>query len=112
MYLAPFIGIGLGWLLHLVFEAIFILITKYIHNREDKEVKGERGKSKGSLRVKKNIAKNYLLMTFRALGWVGGRVGGWVGPWHPLKAGRESGATDSSVHEPQPPNQCAHRLPV
>jgi len=48
MFLGPFIGIGLGWLLQLVIEGIFFLITKNIHHRGVK-VKGERGKVKGSL---------------------------------------------------------------
>jgi undecaprenyl-diphosphooligosaccharide---protein glycotransferase len=30
MYLAPFIGIGLGWVLHIMIETIFLLITKNI----------------------------------------------------------------------------------
>jgi len=46
MFLAPFIGIGLGWLLQLGVEAIFILITKNIHHREDKEDKGKSKKVK------------------------------------------------------------------
>ncbi|HIO11146.1 MAG TPA: hypothetical protein EYN12_05670, partial [Deltaproteobacteria bacterium] len=56
MYLAPFIGIGLGWLLQLGVEAIFILITKKIHHREDKEAKGESKKVKGErLKVKGSL---------------------------------------------------------
>ena len=51
MYLAPFIGIGLGWLLQLGIEWVFLLIKKYIDHRgvEDKEVKGNRLKAKVSL---------------------------------------------------------------
>ena len=51
MYLAPFIGIGLGWLLQLGIEWTFLLIKKYIDQRglEDKEVKGNRLKAKVSL---------------------------------------------------------------
>jgi len=56
MFLAPFIGIGLGWLLQLGIEAIFLLIENNIHHREDEEgkrgskkVKNERLKVKGSL---------------------------------------------------------------
>jgi hypothetical protein len=56
MFLAPFIGIGLGWLLQLGIEAIFLLIANNIHHREDEEgkreskkVKDKRVKVKGSL---------------------------------------------------------------
>jgi hypothetical protein len=51
MYLAPFIGIGLGWLLQLGIEWGFLLIKKNIDHRgvEDKEVKGKRLKAKVSL---------------------------------------------------------------
>lgn len=56
MFLAPFIGIGLGWLLQLGIEAIFLLIANNIHHREDEEgkreskkVKDKRLKVKGSL---------------------------------------------------------------
>ena len=34
MYLAPFIGIGLGWLLQLGVEGVFLLITKNIDHRD------------------------------------------------------------------------------
>ncbi|MBT4056344.1 hypothetical protein HOE67_04515, partial [Candidatus Peregrinibacteria bacterium] len=51
MFLAPFIGIGLGWLLQLGIEWVFLLIKKKIDNRdvEDKEVKGGKLKAKVSL---------------------------------------------------------------
>ena len=56
MFLAPFIGIGLGWLLQLGIEGIFLLIANNIQRREDEEgkreskkVKDERLKVKGSL---------------------------------------------------------------
>lgn len=53
MYLAPFIGIGLGWLLNLGIEAIFKLVTKNVHHREEKKAKGESKKVKGErLKVK------------------------------------------------------------
>jgi hypothetical protein len=52
MYLAPFIGIGVGWLLQLGIEAIFLLITNNINHREDKEVKVKRLKAKVSLWAK------------------------------------------------------------
>ncbi|SVE63836.1 uncharacterized protein METZ01_LOCUS516690, partial [marine metagenome] len=45
MFLAPFIGIGLGWLLQLGIEAIFILIAKIIHLREDEEIKRKSRKA-------------------------------------------------------------------
>jgi hypothetical protein len=47
MYLAPFIGIGLGWILNLLIEGGFLLIAKNINHRGT-EVKGERLKEKGS----------------------------------------------------------------
>ena len=37
MYLAPIIGLGLGWLLQLGVEAIFLLIVKNFQYREEKE---------------------------------------------------------------------------
>jgi len=51
MYLAPFIGIGLGWLLQLGIEGVFLLIKKNIDHRgvEYKEVKGKKLKAKVSL---------------------------------------------------------------
>lgn len=55
MYLTPFIGIGLGWILSLGIEAIFLLITKNTHRGSLKvkgksnKVKGKRLKGKGSL---------------------------------------------------------------
>jgi len=54
MYLAPFIGIGLGWLLQLGVEGVFLLITKNIDHRDvdDKDVKGRRLKTKGSVLAK------------------------------------------------------------
>ena len=54
MYLAPFIGIGLGWLLQLVVEGVFLLITKNIDHRdiEGTEGKVKRLKAKGSLWAK------------------------------------------------------------
>jgi hypothetical protein len=54
MYLAPFIGIGLGWVFSLMIEGGFYLIAKNNHHRgtEGTEVKGKRGKSKGSLWAK------------------------------------------------------------
>ena len=54
MYLAPFIGIGLGWFLQLGVDGVFLLITKNIDHRdlEDKEVKGKRLKAKDSLWAK------------------------------------------------------------
>jgi len=48
MYLAPFIGIGLGWLLQIGVEAIFLLITKKIDYRKDQEVRSESNKGKVS----------------------------------------------------------------
>tara|TARA_B100000945_G_scaffold301305_1_gene283913 strand:- start:866 stop:2554 length:1689 start_codon:yes stop_codon:yes gene_type:complete len=40
MFLAPLIGIGLGWLLQVVIEAIFIFFSKTQHNKmDDKEVR-------------------------------------------------------------------------
>ena len=53
MYLAPFIGIGLGWLLQIGTEALFLLFTKNISPREDKEVKGRSNKIKLE-RIKSN----------------------------------------------------------
>ena len=45
MYLAPFIGIGLGWLLQLGAESMFFLISKYIRHRHlDKDNKLKRKK--------------------------------------------------------------------
>jgi hypothetical protein len=54
MYLAPFIGIGLGWLLQLGIEGVFLLNTKNIdHSGKDgTEGKGKKLKAKGSLWVK------------------------------------------------------------
>jgi len=54
MYLAPFIGIGLGWLLQLGVEGVFLLITKNIDRRdiEGTEEKGKRLRAKGSLWAK------------------------------------------------------------
>jgi dolichyl-diphosphooligosaccharide--protein glycosyltransferase len=49
MYLAPFVGIGLGWMLQLGIETIFLLITKNFHRR-GLMTKKERRKSKGSRR--------------------------------------------------------------
>ncbi len=48
MYLVPFIGIGLGWILNLLIEGVFLLIAKNINRRgtEGTEVKGERRKVK------------------------------------------------------------------
>lgn len=67
MYLAPFIGIGLGWLLQLGVEGVFLLITKNIDHRdvEDKEVKRKRLKAKGSLWAKIIV---WLSMDFYANG--------------------------------------------
>jgi hypothetical protein len=48
MYFAPFIGIGLGWLLQLGIEGVFLLITKNIDHRGT-EGKGKKLKAKGSL---------------------------------------------------------------
>jgi undecaprenyl-diphosphooligosaccharide---protein glycotransferase len=45
MYLAPFIGIGLGWLLQIGIEAIFLLITKNIDHRDVKNI-GKSNKAK------------------------------------------------------------------
>ena len=44
MFLAPFIGIGLGWLLQLGIDAIFLFITKIINHRWDDEVRKENKK--------------------------------------------------------------------
>ena len=59
MYLAPFIGIGLGWLISLGINAIFLLNVKNFDHKEDKEmngavnkVKGKRSKGKVSLWAK------------------------------------------------------------
>ena len=67
MYLAPFIGIGLGWLLQLGVEGVFLLITKNIDHRdvEDKEVKRKRLKAKDSLWAKIIV---WLSMDFYANG--------------------------------------------
>jgi len=67
MFLAPFIGIGLGWLLQLGVEGVFLLITKNIDHRdvEGKEVKRKRLKAKGSLWAKIIV---WLSMDFYANG--------------------------------------------
>jgi len=67
MYLAPFIGIGLGWLLQLGVEGVFLLISKNIDHRdvEDKEVKRKRLKAKDSLWAKIIV---WLSMDFYANG--------------------------------------------
>ena len=44
MFLAPFIGIGLGWLLQLGIEAIFLFTAKIIYHREDEVVRRESKK--------------------------------------------------------------------
>ncbi len=51
MYLAPFIGIGLGWILNLLIEGGFLLIAKNINHRGT-EVKVERLKVKGAPHLK------------------------------------------------------------
>lgn len=67
MYLGPFIGIGLGWLLQLVVERVFLLITKNIYHRDvvGTEGKGKKLKAKGSLWAKISA---WLLMDFYANG--------------------------------------------
>jgi hypothetical protein len=54
MYLAPFIGIGLGWLLQLGIEGVFLLTTKNIEHSDvnGTEGRGKRLKAKGSLWAK------------------------------------------------------------
>jgi len=54
MYLAPFIGIGLGWLLQLGIEGVFLLTTKNIDHSDvnDTDGRGKRLKAKGSLWAK------------------------------------------------------------
>jgi hypothetical protein len=54
MYLAPFIGIGVGWLLQLVIEGGFLLTTKNIDHSDvnGREGRGKRLKGKGSLWAK------------------------------------------------------------
>jgi dolichyl-diphosphooligosaccharide--protein glycosyltransferase len=46
MYLAPFVGIGLGWLLQLGIEGVFLLTTKNI-DHSDVNDRGKRKKVKG-----------------------------------------------------------------
>ena len=58
MFLAPFVGIGLGWLLQLGIETTYILISKNIYHREDEEVKKERKKGR------------FQIWEFREIGWL------------------------------------------
>jgi len=58
MFLAPFVGIGLGWLLQLGIETTYILIAKNINYREDEEVKKERKKGR------------FQIWEFREIGWL------------------------------------------
>ncbi len=48
MYLAPFIGIGLGWMLQIVIESVFHLIAKFFGLKKVREIKGEGNKGKES----------------------------------------------------------------
>jgi hypothetical protein len=65
MYLGPFIGIGLGWLLQIGVEAVFLLIGNNIYYRENKEVIGSKNKVKDErLKVKNSLwASFYSLLT-------------------------------------------------
>ena len=49
MYLAPFVGIGLGWLLQLLVELIFTLFSKKNIYTEGKKAKGQRLEVKESI---------------------------------------------------------------
>ena len=50
MYLAPFIGIGLGWLLHLVIEVIFMLWARMNRENTDKKSLATKG-AKDSVKI-------------------------------------------------------------
>ena len=50
MFLAPFIGIGLGWLLQLGVEGVFLLITKYIDHRDVENTEGKVKRLKGKVK--------------------------------------------------------------
>jgi hypothetical protein len=60
MFMGPFIGIGLGWLLSLWIEVIFLFIANYYNQRIDKDGKGESKKVKGErLKVKGSIWSSF-----------------------------------------------------
>ncbi len=58
MYLAPFIGIGLGWLLQLGIEGLFVVIGRNGHHRDDREVQEAPKKVKGKRYFVKNERLN------------------------------------------------------
>ena len=69
MYLAPFIGIGLGLLLNHVIEVIFLSIRYFFHRKEGKDVKGKTTKDKvESYKIKDSLWANIISLLFMKTG--------------------------------------------